>query len=112
MQPSCTKVILDCVQDAKQTMHIRLPNGLPAGLVWLEVQSGSMLSREVPLLVAPSAELAAEINDHCKALCAASRPCGDMDTAVFEGFLVDLGALVSHHARGSSLSSLSSTAAR
>ena len=48
------------VQGKLQSLDIQLPANAPAGLAWLEVQRGALLSPARPLLVVSEPDLAAE----------------------------------------------------
>ena len=76
------------VQGPLQTVEIEIPSQLASGLMWLEVQRGCLLSRPVPLLVAPSKALADELHGHIAAP-------GEQDAASHESLLTDLGLLIS-----------------
>lgn len=66
-------------------MQVLLPSQLPAGICFLEVQRGSFMGPELPLLVAPTPALAQEALSLLQKTLPSDRP----------GLIIDLGFIIS-----------------
>lgn len=67
-------------------LQVVVPGGLLVGLLYLEVQRGSFMGPALPVLIAPSAALAAEV------VCMLHKT----NPADRQGLIVDLGCAMQH----------------